>query len=256
MKKFPYEFLVSRAELSRWLFSHFFKMALPCGRSPDKHNLDQVLFPMLALTNFFLLLIHLHEIGYPAHWLADVLAKILENQVVTTVRPPRTLPLEVDEVSRRHPAANLSTAPYIPEMTTPTVLFQRLLPFCPITTASLPSPGSIYSYSVRMPYVSFPMYGEIQALVLIFFRARLPPRCPGTADDIPQLLDSSPEKDARFETPAAKEFRESGSVVVTALDLERDARRHGDVLDVRGRYGPDDRGARGRGVVVHAVAGR
>lgn len=217
MKKFPYEFPVPRAELSRWLFAHFFKLALPCSRDPDDHNLDLFLFPTLNLTNFFRLLIHLHEIGYPAHWLADVLAKILENQVVTTARPPRTLPLEVDEVSRRHPAAKLSTAPYILEMTTLTVLFQRILPFCPITTASLPSPGSIYSYSVRMRTVDFPMHGEMQALVLIFFRVRLPPRCPGTADDIHRYLDPSPEKDKSFETPAMKEFRESGSVVITAL---------------------------------------
>ncbi|KAL1970428.1 hypothetical protein VTN77DRAFT_4072 [Rasamsonia byssochlamydoides] len=217
MEAFPYETLLHRAEVTRWLYAHFFKMALPCGRSLEDHNVDHFLYPTLNLTNFFWLLIHLHEIGYPGHWLAEVLAKILEDQVVTTARPPRTLPLDVDEVSRRHPPAKLSTAPYIAEMSTLTVLFQRLLPFSLTTTASLPSPASIYSYSIRMREVSPPFNGEMAAMVLIFFRQHVHTRCPGTALDIHRLLDSSPEKDPGFETAAAREFREEGCVVVTTF---------------------------------------
>jgi hypothetical protein len=221
MEAFPYELLLPRAELTRWLFAHFFKMALPRGRSVRDHNFDHFLFPTLNLTNFFHLLVHLHDIGYPAHWLGEVLAKILEGQVVTTARPPKTLPLDVQEaVTRRYPAARVNTNPYMAEMSTLTVLYARILPFCPITTASLPSPASIYSYSIRMREVETPPPGETyaQALILIFFRLDLHMACKARAEEMYSLLDMSPEKnDRRFDTTAAKAFREDGCIVVTAF---------------------------------------
>lgn len=34
------------------------------------------------------ILIHLCSIGYPSHWLSEVFVQVLEDQVVTSARPP------------------------------------------------------------------------------------------------------------------------------------------------------------------------
>lgn len=142
---FPYEHLLSRAELSRFLFSQFLKLALPCKGNSTSSAAANMIY-------FFDLLIHLHSIGYPAHWLADGLAKILGDGVNASPSPPRT----PDEAApRSHLSTNTaargtqgSVAPFLPLFSTLASMFQRLLPFNPIT--SLPPLGSIYQYSIDL----------------------------------------------------------------------------------------------------------
>lgn len=139
---FPYEQLLSRAELSRFLFSQFFKLALPSKGNATSTSVN--------LTYFFDLLIHLHSIGYPAHWLADALAKILGDGVNASPSPPRT----PDEATPRNylstntamRGAHGSIAPFLPETSTLASMFQRLLPFNPIAT--LPPLSTIYQYTI------------------------------------------------------------------------------------------------------------
>jgi hypothetical protein len=139
---FPYEHLLSRAELSRFLFSQFFKLALPSQGNTASASAN--------LSYFFSLLIHLHSIGYPAHWLADVLAKILGDGVNASPSPPRT---PDESTPRNHLSTNTtmrgahgSVAPFLPETSTLASMFQRLLPFNPIT--SLPPLSTIHQYSI------------------------------------------------------------------------------------------------------------
>jgi hypothetical protein len=125
--------------------------------------------------------------------------------------------LQPEELSQNHPAVKLSTAPFIAEMSTLTVLFQRLLPFSPITSSEvLPSPHTIFSYSVHLPDIRPPKHGGA-ALVLVFFKMSLEVQTPGTFIDMGKYLDSSPEKDPQFETPMCREIREKGCVIVTAF---------------------------------------
>ncbi|KAF3398742.1 hypothetical protein DPV78_007045 [Talaromyces pinophilus] len=142
---FPYEHLLSRAELSRFLFSQFFKLALPSKGNATSASAN--------LTYFFDLLIHLHSIGYPAHWLADSLAKILGDGVNTSPSPPRTpdeaTPRSHISTSTALRGAHGSVAPFLPETSTLASMFQRLLPFNPIT--SLPHLNSIHQYSIEFP---------------------------------------------------------------------------------------------------------
>ncbi|EED17045.1 hypothetical protein TSTA_021060 [Talaromyces stipitatus ATCC 10500] len=136
---FSYEHLLSRGELSRFLFSQFFSVSLPLGNAMSTSA---------NLTYFFDLLIHLHSIGYPAHWLADVLAKILGDGVNSSPSPPRT----PDETNPRNPLSPSTTmrgvygsvASFIPEASTLASIFQRLLPFNVIT--SLPPLSTIHQY--------------------------------------------------------------------------------------------------------------
>lgn len=136
---FNYEALLPRADLTRLLVTHFYNIALPSPTSSGPEATTP------NLTSFFRLLLHLHEIGYPPHWLAEILHKILDDQ--------------------QH------SAPFVAEMTTLAVLFERLLPFFPTTPArfTLPAPQDIYSYTAHLPLLP----ETDAALTLIFFRQHL-----------------------------------------------------------------------------------
>ncbi|RAO69330.1 uncharacterized protein BHQ10_005342 [Talaromyces amestolkiae] len=139
---FPYEHLLSRAELSRFLFSEFYSLAWPFRGNSTSAS--------AGLTYFFDLLIHLHSIGYPAHWIADALAKILGDGINASPSPPRT----PDEATPRNHlctsaairGAHGSIAPFLAETSTLASMFQRLLPFNPIVT--LPPLNTIYQYGI------------------------------------------------------------------------------------------------------------
>ncbi|KAH8700726.1 hypothetical protein BGW36DRAFT_405925 [Talaromyces proteolyticus] len=212
---FPYELLLPRAELTRFVYTHFLKVALPCGRSLSDHHFAHFIYPTLNLTNFFRLLIHLHEIGYPPHWLADVLNKILDDQVITTARPPQQVPMQPDEITRQNQPARLSVAAFLPEMTTLTALFQRLLPFTPLTASPLPALDSIYEYTIQFAEVGPAPNGEPAAMVLVFFNMHT--HVPNV--NIRDELDPSPEQSSSGSSAASKliEFREKGCVVVTTF---------------------------------------
>lgn len=206
---FQYEDLLPRAELMRFLYMHFFKLALPCGRGLSDDNIGSYVQPSLNLTCFFRLLIHLHELGYPAHWLADVLSNILANQVVTTARPPRSLPLQPQEVSHHNNSpAEMCVGPFVSEMSTLTVLFQRILPFTPISNA-LPSVNMIHQYSMELNWLGPPKNNEAAAMVLFFFdmETHFPDH------NIRDALDSSSASSSN----TLKRFREHGCVVITSF---------------------------------------
>ncbi|OKL59652.1 hypothetical protein UA08_05130 [Talaromyces atroroseus] len=171
---FPYEHLLSRAELTRFVITQFFRLAAPCGRSFLAGNNSDRETSASNLANFFDILIHLHDVGYPAHWLADVLAKILGDGVNASPSPPRT----PDESNpRRNNTASMaaledvygsSAAPFIPELSTLTTMFQRVLPFSPIATG-LPSPASICQYSINFnKALPLPMVDGRRLLLMIY----------------------------------------------------------------------------------------
>jgi hypothetical protein len=210
----PYEDLLPRTELTRFLYMHFFKLALPRGRKSSDDNYHAFIHPNLNLTCFFRLLIHLHELGYPAHWLSDVLSKILDNQVVTTARPPRSLPLQPRELSHHNNApAEVCVGPFVGEMSTLTVLFQRILPFTPFSN-TLPSVDMVHQYSMQLNWLGPPKNNDAAAMVLFFFD--LETHYPG--DNIRDDLDSSyPSFSSASRSNALKRFREHGSLVITSF---------------------------------------
>lgn len=201
--------LLSRKSLGRWLYAVFFKLALPmnCPTHPFSH----VVISPLNMTIFFRLLAQLRLLGYPSHWLSESLLHILSNTVVTTARPPRTIPLTPADITRPHPAKHLSTTPFIHEAATLTRLFEPLLPFSlSPTTDILPSLQSIYEYEIHQPhYVDRDC--QYCNLVLVFWNAALLPR-PCSVMELRQLLDPSwgEEVEAKFKGEEVRRFREEG----------------------------------------------
>lgn len=78
-----YKSLLPRASVQRWLFALFFKIALPVDRLSSQSLSFRIHSP-LNLTTFFRALTHLREVGYPAHWLSEVLKHLIEDRVITS----------------------------------------------------------------------------------------------------------------------------------------------------------------------------
>lgn len=163
--------LLSRAKLSKWLITIFFKITVPANRKgQDWHH--KLIYAPLNLTAFFRLLIHLQQVGYPSHWLSEILVQILEDQVITSARPPQTSPLSIQESQRDYPMKRLSTAPFVVEMATLTAMFLPLLPFSVITEA-LPALDKIHEYTIYLRPLPEEPGSQVPIFVLLFYRKSL-----------------------------------------------------------------------------------
>ena len=126
--------LLSKAELAQWLYALFLHIALPASRKHEntEFGASPMVWKSLNLTAFLRLLMHLHTIGYPAHWLGQVLANILKDDVVTSARPPIKCPIDLDECLKRRDMKKMSTSAFVAELSTLTAMFSRVLPFAVI----------------------------------------------------------------------------------------------------------------------------
>ncbi|KAK5129040.1 hypothetical protein LTR85_000373 [Meristemomyces frigidus] len=93
--------LMSRGMLETWLYRIFLKIAIP----KDKRQIESqvLIYSPLNLTVFFRLCWHLHNVGYPAHWMSGVLTEVLSGKIATRARPPRSEPLSIREVKTAMP---------------------------------------------------------------------------------------------------------------------------------------------------------
>jgi hypothetical protein len=162
--------LLPRKAFNVWFYGLFFKLALPffC----DITQFSTIVIAPLNFTILFRLLSRLRLIGYPSHWLSEVLTNIIENNVITTCRPPRKLPMDVADVNRIYREKKLTTTHFVPEMSTLTQMFQQLLPFS-ISSKSLHRLDNIYSYSFKFPDYSEEPSRQNNCLVLVFLDPEL-----------------------------------------------------------------------------------
>lgn len=159
-----------RDQLETWLFRLFLKLAIPKDR--DLRNYVLVYSP-LNLTAFLRLCGHLHNIGYPAHWISGVLEDICSGKITTKARPPRSEPLSIKEVKADMPALQQSTAPFVAELSTLLGLWQLALPFGVLST-SIPRLDLIRNYNITFENVS-DLIAEPAHFVLIIFDVMLVP---------------------------------------------------------------------------------
>ncbi|KAF7937392.1 uncharacterized protein EAE98_001706 [Botrytis deweyae] len=123
---------LSRDDLKRWFHGLFLRLAIPMT---SDHRLisdnNHMIYSPLNLTILFRQLAHLHCLGYPAHWLLEVLVPLLEDagMLKTNVRPPSNVPLRPDQVDLKYPFKELCIVPFVPELKTLATLFAPLLPF-------------------------------------------------------------------------------------------------------------------------------
>ncbi|GAB7360068.1 hypothetical protein MBLNU230_g7588t1 [Neophaeotheca triangularis] len=160
--------LLPRCRLETWLYRFFLKTAIPFPRTPADR---QLIYSPLNLTVFFRLLGHLHNMGYLAHWLTEIVSTLLSGEITTTARPPRSEPLMIREVNTNFPSRKQSVAPFLAEMRTLASMWQPALAFGALLPA-VPDPKTVREYQVPCRHVMEDCCGT-PSFVLAFFKGSL-----------------------------------------------------------------------------------
>jgi hypothetical protein len=127
-RRLPLHFsdLASREELSRWLTRIFIYTILPGhGGFKDAH----VSLPN-NLVAFIDLLVYLHGVGFPGHWVSDFMRSILANNLVTDIAPYLgKWPIPVSDASKQGRTRRVCLSPWLVELDTILALTHVGLPF-------------------------------------------------------------------------------------------------------------------------------
>ncbi|KAG6364994.1 hypothetical protein INS49_006599 [Diaporthe citri] len=100
-----FEQLMPKPKLTHWLHAHFLKLCFP--------NPLTLVYAPLNLAVFLRLLVHVVELGYPAHWSSALLAALLEGEIATTARAPYPSARDVVEYTVMFPPLR-TEYPHVP----------------------------------------------------------------------------------------------------------------------------------------------
>lgn len=215
-KALPWDRLMPRPHLERWLYAHFLKICLPAKRDPEDST---AVYAPLNLTAFLRLVVHLHENGYPSHWLATVLENLTSGSIRTTVRAPRREVMDVNDVEKVYPQRQMSVAAWRAEFTTLLGIWRRLIPF----GFSMAKGASVYPTEVYEYSIVFPDFRVKRALLrvphftLVFYKGNSSTLA-GTLRET--LLDD----EVGHGSAKAKDIRERGVHIVTSFTYVTDTR--------------------------------
>ncbi|KAI0649800.1 hypothetical protein C8Q79DRAFT_923284 [Trametes meyenii] len=108
----PLSELASREELTPWLTRVLFNTLIPGRSRPPPEN---VRLPH-TLVAFFGLLVHLHRVGFPAHWLSEFLARVLSGSMVSDIAPYAGIwPIPLEDMYRRVSSRRVRVDPWLIE---------------------------------------------------------------------------------------------------------------------------------------------
>ncbi|KAI0672184.1 hypothetical protein C8Q78DRAFT_971990 [Trametes maxima] len=108
----PLSELATREELTTWLTRVLFNMLIPGRSRPSPGN---VRLPH-TLVAFFGLLMHLHRVGFPAHWLSEFLARVLSGSMVSDIAPYADIwPIPLEDMHRRVSSRRVRVDPWLVE---------------------------------------------------------------------------------------------------------------------------------------------
>ncbi|KAK0385346.1 hypothetical protein NLU13_7822 [Sarocladium strictum] len=215
IKRVPANQRMSRASLEHWLHSHLLKICIPYHRPVTSSS---PVHAPLNLTIFLRLVIHMHEVGYPSHWLSGILHSICEGKITTRARFPRRLILEVGDLAHMHEPREISLGPWQTEFTTLLSLWRRLLPFGMIAPEkSLVPSTEIVECSIT--FGEFPHWGfRNPHTAMVFFDIRTL----GLRDlMLPELIQDDEQGDA---SPFAAELRKGHVHLFTAFNYVTETR--------------------------------
>jgi hypothetical protein len=143
-----FEELLPRFKFNHWVYSMFLHAVLPPvrgGKDAQFGAVTALVIKPLTLVAFIRLLLHLHDLGYPSHWLAEVLTNVLTDDVVTSARFPQKEITTTHHMDKRWPLERISTSAWFAEISTLATQFARTLPFALIVNPGiLPEPQEIH----------------------------------------------------------------------------------------------------------------
>jgi hypothetical protein len=214
----PWSKLMGRKELEKWLHMLFFKLNIPFGR--PKEGTDLVYAP-LNMTIFFRLILHLFRIGYPSHWLSEILASLSSGAIITEARAPRVMIMDAAHVNRVHPKRKMSVRPFVEEFRTLFAVWRHLLPFgthLPDTDV-VPQIDAIRQFTLRFTMPPYLTHMYLPVFVLVLWNASKNGKPP--VKGLRQVLLDDEQADSAYEG-----VRQAGRVhVISALKWEMEISR-------------------------------
>lgn len=145
----PWEKLMSRARVERWLYAHFLKICLPARRGSEN---GAPVYAPLNLTAFMRLVVRLSERRYPSHWLGTVIENLTSGVIKTTVMAPRKEVMDAQDVSKTYPLRQITLSPWVAEFTTIVGVWRGLMPFgFVVANGALVTLADVFEYSVTFP---------------------------------------------------------------------------------------------------------
>ncbi|EGG07424.1 uncharacterized protein MELLADRAFT_85823 [Melampsora larici-populina 98AG31] len=164
-KLLTFEQLMPQAKLLHWLYTHFLKICLPY---PRKSTTDPgLIYAPLNMTAFLRLLEHVSELGYPAHWISNLIDSILSGKIITTARPPPRQVLTPQDVDTVYPARAFCTTPWILEFATLAGLWRTILRAGLVVSSAVPRSGDVVQYIVKIPCPKL-WDGQVPHSMLVF----------------------------------------------------------------------------------------
>ncbi|KAJ7467818.1 hypothetical protein B0H11DRAFT_1814028 [Mycena galericulata] len=125
----PLAELAPRLELTRWLTRVLLYTCVP-GTASTAGPMPMPMRMPNNLVAFIHLLIHLHAVGYPAHWLSELLSSILTDTLATDVSPYLgTFPIPLSDRTRTVPTRRVRLEPWHAELEGILAAALRGLPF-------------------------------------------------------------------------------------------------------------------------------
>ncbi|KAI4759284.1 hypothetical protein E4T52_07271 [Aureobasidium sp. EXF-3400] len=222
--RIDFDKLMDRPTLTAWIHTLLLKIAIPAQRMvPDTLLVISPFNP----TVFFRVLLHLKGVGYPMHWLSEILTNIITNPLETRATHVKSVPVTVADarqiLEKSRPLQKISIKPFMADLTTLTSIWLPALGFGLFKGYELlPKPKDIRKYSIDFKYVRFENAFE-KTFVLVFMdTAFLGPI--GPVIPLRPLLCQQ-DRDIRNGIPSPVDLREKGLHVVTTWDFDTEKRR-------------------------------
>ncbi|KAK0441234.1 uncharacterized protein EV420DRAFT_1769052 [Desarmillaria tabescens] len=163
----PLKELASRNELITWLTRILLCIIRPGHTKPTP---CLVHYPNNLAVFVDLLLLHLHKVGFPAHWLAYFLGRVLLNNLATDVAPYLgAFPIPPEERTRRVPMRRINLDPWCAELKTILAEGFEALPF----PVFLSLPCDIGIFEVSVPTEVYPRSSSPDVMALMFYNPRV-----------------------------------------------------------------------------------
>lgn len=145
-----FEDLMPQVKFLHWLHTHFLKLCLPYPRSRGSGD-PTLVFAPLNMTAFLRLVMHVSELGYPAHWISNLIESIFSGHITTTARPPPRMVLTQNDVDTVHPATSFCTKPWLLEFTALIALWRSILGVGIVVHPAVPCVEDIVQYTIELP---------------------------------------------------------------------------------------------------------
>ncbi|KAL2030761.1 hypothetical protein VTO58DRAFT_108115 [Aureobasidium pullulans] len=189
-------------------------------RGEKQGKLDPALFPRtynrVQMSNIPLIG-QFHKIGYPAHWLSEVLGNLLEGTIMTNARAPRKEVLTIKEAQKTYPSRAMCVKPWIAELSTLVSIWKDVLPFGLLFSNDLiPNLNAVRQYTIKFPTPNGCSLDKSVFALVFWNSAQEPPPTNLRAT----LLDD--EQGDRSES--ARNIRESGIHVLSTFKWTQETR--------------------------------